>query len=80
MKSQEKRGRVFYPVKIAGAPAEDIKKQEDKFGFKIHRTNSKTGVTDIDFENTVMFYRFWTSSFAHQLKKVKFSQVTALSN
>ena len=80
MKSQEKRGRVFYPVKITGAPAEDIKKQEDKFGFKIHRTNSKTGVTDIDFESTVMFYRFWTSSFAHQLKKVKFSQVTALSD
>ena len=80
MKSQEKGGRVFYPVKIAGAAAEDIKKQEARFGFKIYRTNSKTGLTDIDFENTVMFYRFWTSSFSHRLKKVKFSQVTALSD
>jgi len=80
MKCLEKRGRVFYPVEVAGAAAEDIRKQEAKFGFKIFRTNSKTGLTQIDFENPINFYKFWTSSFSHKLSKVKFSQVTAKSN
>ena len=80
MKCLEKRGRAFYPVEVAGAPAEDIRTQEAKFGFKIFRTNPKTGLTHIDFENPINFYKFWTSSFSHKLNKVKFSQVTAKSD
>ena len=76
MKPLKKNGTVCFPVDIVGASEEDVRKQKNNFGFKIFSYNSKTMTAKIDFQDTVKFYTFWTSSFSHNLSKVKFSQVT----
>ena len=80
MTSLKKNGKVVFPVEVAGVSENELRKQEGKFGFSIFKIVKKTRDTQekiqVEFETSLHFYKFWTSTFSRKLKKVKFSQVT----
>ena len=71
-----RNGNVVFPVEVAGVPANLLRKQEGKFGFKIVKVIEETLSIQVEFQTSFQFYRFWTSKFSSKLNKVKFSQVT----
>ena len=80
MISLEKNGKVIFPVDVAGVSENELRKQERVFGFKIIKIIKKTWETQetiqVEFETSLQFYKFWTSTFSGKLNKVKFSQIT----
>ena len=78
MTSQEKNGKIVFPVEVAGAGVSEnlLRQQEGKFGFKIFKIIKETQSIQMDFQTSFQFYKFWTSKFSRKLNKVKFTQVT----